>query len=225
MEFLFDTANLEDIRKYIEIYPVTGITSNPSILKAEGEIDFFTHMRAIRRLIGERMLHIQVTAQDCEGMIKDAQAILKNVDDRIFIKIPTTEEGLKAMRILKAEGVGVTATAIYTKIQGFMAIACGVDFIAPYYNRMENLDIDSCETIASFRQMIDEDGAETKILAASFKNIAQVNQAILAGAHTATLAPGLLHEAFGGAAIQKAAEDFHNDWVKIHGNSMISDLV
>lgn len=225
MEFLFDTANLEDIRKYIEIYPVTGITSNPSILKAEGEIDFFTHMRAIRRLIGERMLHIQVTAQDCEGMIKDAQAILKNVDDRIFIKIPTTEEGLKAMRILKAEGVGVTATAIYTKIQGFMAIACGVDFIAPYYNRMENLDIDSCETIASFRQMIDEDGAETKILAASFKNIAQVNQAFLAGAHTATLAPGLLHEAFGGAAIQKAVEDFHNDWVKIHGNSMISDLV
>lgn len=225
MEFLFDTANLEDIRKYIEIYPVTGITSNPSILKAEGEIDFFTHMRAIRQLIGERMLHIQVTAQDCEGMIKDAQAILKNVDDRIFIKIPTTEEGLKAMRILKAEGVGVTATAIYTKIQGFMAIACGVDFIAPYYNRMENLDIDSCETIASFRQMIDEDGAETKILAASFKNIAQVNQAILAGAHTATLAPSLLHEAFGGAAIQKAAEDFHNDWVKIHGNSMISDLV
>lgn len=225
MEFLFDTANLEDIRKYIEIYPVTGITSNPSILKAEGEIDFFTHMRAIRRLIGERMLHIQVTAQDCEGMIKDARAILKNVDDRIFIKIPTTEEGLKAMRILKAQGAGVTATAIYTKIQGFMAIACGVDFIAPYYNRMENLDIDSCETIASFRRMIDENGAETKILAASFKNIAQVNQALLAGAHTATLAPGLLHEAFGGAAIQKAVEDFHNDWVKIHGNSMISDLV
>lgn len=225
MEFLFDTANLEDIRKYIEIYPVTGITSNPSILKAEGEIDFFTHMRAIRQLIGERMLHIQVTAQDCEGMIKDARAILKNVDDRIFIKIPTTEEGLKAMRILKAQGAGVTATAIYTKIQGFMAIACGVDFIAPYYNRMENLDIDSCETIASFRRMIDENGAETKILAASFKNIAQVNQALLAGAHTATLAPGLLHEAFGGAAIQKAVEDFHNDWVKIHGNSMISDLV
>lgn len=224
MEFLFDTANLEDIRKYIAIYPVTGITSNPTILKAEGSVNFFAHMRAVRQLIGERTLHIQVTSQDAEGMVRDAEKILKNVDDRIFIKIPTTEEGLKAMRHLKARGVGVTATAIYTKIQGFMAIACGADFIAPYYNRMENLDIDSCETIAAFRQMIDESRAETKILAASFKNIAQVNQALLAGAHTVTLAPGLLHEAFSTAAIEKAVEDFHQDWVKIHGNTMISGL-
>lgn len=81
-------------------------------------------------------------------MVKEAHAILKNVDDAVYIKIPTTEEGLKAMRALKAEGVHVTATAIYSKIQGFMAIACGADFIAPYYNRMENLDIDSCDTIA-----------------------------------------------------------------------------
>ena len=190
MEFLFDSANLEAIQTYSACFPITGVTSNPSILKAEGKIDLFEHMRKIRQIIGpDKTLHMQVIAEDCEGMLKEAHAILKNVDDAVYIKIPTTEEGLKAMRALKAEGVHVTATAIYSKIQGFMAIACGADFIAPYYNRMENLDIDSCDTIAAFRQMIDEDDSNTKILAASFKNIAQVTNALLAGAHTATLQP------------------------------------
>ena len=169
MEFLFDSANLEAIQTYSACFPITGVTSNPSILKAEGKIDLFEHMRKIRQIIGpDKTLHMQVIAEDCEGMLKEAHAILKNVDDAVYIKIPTTEEGLKAMRALKAEGVHVTATAIYSKIQGFMAIACGADFIAPYYNRMENLDIDSCDTIAAFRQMIDEDDSNTKILAASF---------------------------------------------------------
>ena len=225
MEFLFDSANLEEIQTYSACFPITGVTSNPSILKAEGKIDLFEHMRKIRQIIGpDKTLHMQVIAEDCEGMLKEAHAILKNVDDAVYIKIPTTEEGLKAMRALKAEGVHVTATAIYSKIQGFMAIACGADFIAPYYNRMENLDIDSCDTIAACRQMIDEDDSNTKILAASFKNIAQVTNALLAGAHTATLQPALLHDAFGMAAIKKAVDDFHADWVNIHGDVSITDL-
>lgn len=225
MEFLFDTANLEAIKTYSECYPITGVTSNPSILKAEGKIDFFVHMRKIRELIGmERSLHIQVVAEDCDGILRDAQSVLRNVDEQVYIKIPVTEEGLKAMRILKAQGKGVTATAIYTKIQGFLAIAAGADFIAPYYNRMENLDVDSSGTIAAFRRMIDENGGKTKILAASFKNIAQVNSAFLAGAHTATLAPALLREAMGGAAIKKAVADFTADWTAIHGCVTIAEL-
>lgn len=225
MEFLFDSANLEAIQTYSACFPITGVTSNPSILKAEGKVDFFPHIRKIRQLIGmDKTLHVQVIAEDCEGILQEAHAILKNVDDQVYIKVPTTEQGLKAMRVLKAEGIGVTATAIYSKIQGFMAIACGADFIAPYYNRMENLDIDSCETIAAFRQMIDENDASTKILAASFKNMAQVTNALLAGAHTATVQPALLHDAFGMAAIKKAVDDFHADWVKTQGDVSITAL-
>ena len=116
MEFLFDSANLEAIEKYSAYFPITGVTSNPSILKAEGKIDLFSHMRKIRQIIGpEKTLHMQVIAEDCEGILKEARAILKNVDDLVYIKVPTTEEGLKAMRALKAEGVHVTATAIYSK--------------------------------------------------------------------------------------------------------------
>lgn len=225
MEFLFDTANLEEIVRCDAIYPYTGITSNPTILKREGKIDVFSHLRKIREVIGkERTLHVQITAPDSEGMVKDAHAILEKVDEQVYIKIPTNEQGLHAMQVLKKEGVGITATAIYSKMQGFLAIAAGADFIAPYFNRMENMDIDPREVIASFAQMIDSTGSKTKILAASFKNAAQISDALLAGAQTVTVAPALLRDALGAANIQRAVDDFSNDWKSVYGDRFISDL-
>lgn len=226
MEFLFDSANLDEIEKYSQYFPITGVTSNPSILKGEGRIDFFAHMKKLRSLIGlEKTLHIQVVGERWDDMLAEARTILKYVDERVYIKVPTTEEGLKTMRILKAKGVNVTATAIYSKIQGFLAIAAGADYIAPYYNRMENLDVDSEDTIAAFRRMIDETGAAAKILAASFKSISQVNHALLAGAHAVTVKPAMLHEAFHMAPLQKAAADFRADWASTQGERSICDLV
>lgn len=225
MEILFDTANLESIKKYSQIYPFTGVTSNPSILKAEGKIEFFAHMREIRAIIGmERTLHIQTIAEDLDGILRDADAILKNVDSRVFIKIPTTEAGLQAIMKLKSQGVGVTATAIYSKIQGFMAIMAGADYIAPYRNRMENLDVNFAEAISAFRNGIEENHANYKILAASFKNIAQVNKALLAGAHTVTVPPQLLHSTFQMASVQKAIDDFRADWESVQDAKTIGEL-
>ncbi len=225
MELLFDTANIEEIKKYTQFYPITGITSNPTILKSEGKINFFEHLREIRSIIGpDKTLHVQIIAEKAEDIIKEADAILKNVDDKVYIKIPTNEEGLKAMRELKSRGIGVTATAIYTKIQGFMAILAGADFIAPYCNRMENLDVDFEDCISAFRQMIDENNSDCKILAASFKNIAQVNKAYLVGAHTVTVQPSMLHASFEMAAVKNAVDNFTADWESVHGVKSILDL-
>lgn len=225
MELLFDTANIEEIKKYSQYYPITGVTSNPSILKAEGKIDFFEHMRQIRSLIGpEKSLHVQVLAQDKAGILAEAEAILKNIDDQVYIKVPATEEGLGAIVELKQRGIGVTATAIYTKVQGFMAIMAGADFIAPYCNRMENLDVDFEDCIAAFRQMIEDSGSNCKILAASFKNIGQVNKAFLAGAQTVTVQPALLHTCLQMAAVDKALKDFQNDWESVQGAVSITEL-
>ncbi|MFA9397610.1 MAG: fructose-6-phosphate aldolase [Clostridiaceae bacterium] len=226
MEYLVDTANLEVIKKCVEYFPITGVTSNPSIVKKEGKIDFISHMNDIRSIIGmDRTLHIQVTATDVEGMLKDADTILKKVDGKVCIKVPVTMEGLKVIKKLKSQGVNVTATAIYSKTQGFLAMEAGADFIAPYYNRMENLGIDSEDVIASFAQMINQYGYSTKILAASFKNIAQVDKAFLAGSQTATLDPAILEAVMGMPSIQKAVVDFTNDWESIYGNKTIADLV
>lgn len=225
MEYMFDTANIELIKECSKIFPITGVTSNPSIIKKEGKIDFFNHFRKIREIIGmDKTLHIQVVAQDCEGMIKEAKVILENVDNKVCIKVPVNSEGLKAMRILKAEGVSITATAIYTTAQGLLAMEAGADFIAPYFNRMENMDIDPRKVIKTFADMIEKYNYSTKILAASFKNIGQVNDAFACGAQTATLAPEILQDALKMPAIQKAIDDFTTDWEAIFGKVSIADL-
>lgn len=225
MEYLLDTANLETIKKFVEYFPITGLTSNPSIVKKEGKIDFFAHMNEIRSIIGQnRTFHIQVTATDVKGMLRDADTILNKVDNHVFIKVPVTMEGLKVIRILKAKGINVTATAIYSKTQGFLALESGADYMAPYYNRMENLEIKPEDVIASFAKMISQYGYSTKIVAASFKNIGQVNKAFLAGSQAATVDPTVLAGAFSMPSIQKAVDDFTSDWQMIYGDKTIADL-
>jgi TalC/MipB family fructose-6-phosphate aldolase len=222
MEFLFDTANIEDIKKCGECYPYTGITSNPGIIKAAGKIDFFPHFREIRTIIGfDRTLHIQTVAADCKGILREANTILSNVDEKVYIKIPVTDEGLMAIQALKKRGVSVTATAIYSKIQGFMAISAGADYIAMYYNRMENMDINAADTVSAFAEMISR-GFSTKILGASFKNISQVNNALVFGAHAVTVQPALLRDALNLPVVQKAVEDFAGDWKSVFGKDGIS---
>lgn len=225
MKYLFDTANLALIEQYANRLPIDGITTNPSIIKKEGKIDFWQHFARIREIIGkEKTLHIQVTTNSCEDIIKEAHAIYEKIDSDVYIKIPVTIEGLAAIKQLKQENFKITATAIYTKMQGFLAMEADADYIAPYYNRMQNLDIDSDETIRAFADMIAKYNYSTQILAASFKNMGQVNRAIANGAQTVTLAPEIMLDAFKMPSIKKAVDDFHSDWVNTIGDISIDKL-
>ena len=218
MEFLFDSANLAVIEELTPLYPVAGVTTNPTNIKAEGRIQLYAHLRQIRRIIGpDRSLHVQVLAQDAQGMVAEGHRLLEQVDDRVFVKIPTTEQGIRAMRLLKDEGIGVTATAIYSKIQGMLAIAAGADYIAPYVNRMENLGVDSSATIASLAKSIERHGAACKIVAASFKNVAQVTAALDAGAQAVTVPPALLRAALAAPDVTAAVNAFTQDWYDTFG--------
>jgi TalC/MipB family fructose-6-phosphate aldolase len=225
IEIMLDTGNIEDISRYVDLFPVSGITTNPSILKHEGKIDFFPHLKKIRGIIGtERSLHIQITADDFQGIVKEAETIIRKIDDRVFIKIPSTEEGLKAMGYLRSRGLRITATAIYTQLQGLMAAAREADYIALYYNRMKNMDIDADHTIKMIRHIIDRDRLGSKILAASFKNIRQASDALVSGAHGITVSSSILHDAFGLTIIKTAVDDFYKDWVEMQGEVSIADL-
>ena len=209
------TDNLADL---IRDHYVAGVTTNPTIIKAEGRIDFYSHFRRIRDIIGpDRTLHIQVLAQDADGIVADAHRLLDQVDGKVYAKIPTTEQGIRAMRLLKDEGIGVTATAIYSKTQGILAIAAGANYIAPYFNRMESLDIDTVSTIKSLSRFIDRQGADCRIMAASFKNVAQVSAAFEAGAHAVTLPPLLLRAALAAPDVTQAVIAFAQDWYDTFG--------
>lgn len=215
MEFMLDSANLKDLEYGMKCYPVDGVTTNPSILKADLPFDYFAQLKAIQALCGERTFHVQLAAEDFEGMMQEAEEIWQQLGKNVFLKIPVTEEGVRAMKEVKARGGFVTATAIYYPFQGIMAIHAGADYLAPYCNRMENNDIDFVTVIEQLRDLIDRDGYDAKILAASFKNVKQVTAAIYAGAHCVTVQPALLKTAMHSALVSDAVGAFSKDYKRV----------
>ncbi len=178
MEFIIDTVDLEEIKDAIDHMPITGVTSNPSIVKATSPKNFFEHMKEVRKIIGkERSLHVQVISKDCDEIVKEGHRILEEIDDQVYIKVPVSYEGIKAIKILKSEGHNVTATAVYDLMQAYMALAAKADYIAPYVNRIGNLGSDPYELINELSNRIVMDNYECKILAASFKGLQQIRDA------------------------------------------------
>lgn len=225
MKYLIDSANLDEIRALSEYLPIAGVTSNPSIVKKEGSVPFFAHMREIRSIIGKlRPLHIQVTATDYDGMMHDAEAVFRHVDEKVFIKVPVDFEGVKVIKALRRQGANVTATAVYGMDQAFMALEAGADCIAPYYNRMEALGVDAASVIGNIAGIIAHYGYETEILAASFKQPAQIDRAILAGAHSVTVAPDVLRGIFVKQVVADAVQAFSDDWTGLYGGKTLAEL-
>lgn len=221
MEFIVDTVNLEEIKDAVEHMPIVGVTSNPSIVKQTNPENFFEHMRKIREIIGmERSLHVQVISKNSDEMVAEAHRILKEIDDQVYIKVPVSYEGIKAIKALKAEGVKVTATAVYDLMQAYMALAANVDYIAPYVNRIGNLGADPMDLISNLSDRIAVDGYNTKIVAASFKGVQQVRDSFNYGAHAITAPVAVLKQIFANPNIEKAVDDFNKDWYAMYGENV-----
>ena len=221
MEFIVDTVNLEEIKDAVEHMPIVGVTSNPSIVKQTSPENFFEHMRKIREIIGmERSLHVQVISKNSDEMVAEAHRILKEIDDQVYIKVPVSYEGIKAIKTLKAEGVKVTATAVYDLMQAYMALAVNVDYIAPYVNRIGNLGADPMDLISNLSDRIAVDGYNTKIVAASFKGVQQVRDSFNFGAHAITAPVAVLKQIFANPNIEKAVDDFNKDWYAMYGENV-----
>ena len=221
MEFIVDTVNLEEIKDAVEHMPIVGVTSNPSIVKQTNPENFFEHMRKIREIIGmERSLHVQVISKNSDEMVAEAHRILKEIDDQVYIKVPVSYEGIKAIKVLKAEGVKVTATAVYDLMQAYMALAAEADYIAPYVNRIGNLGADPMDLISNLSDRIAVDGYNTKIVAASFKGVQQVRDSFNYGAHAITAPVSVLKQIFANPNIEKAVDDFNKDWYAMYGENV-----
>lgn len=224
MEFMLDTVDIEKIRYYQQILPLAGVTSNPTILKRVGNIDFYQQLKQIKEIIGEASLHVQVVGETVSEIIRDAESIVTRLGMQTYIKIPVNENGLIAMKQLKARGFKITATAIYSEMQGYLAIGVGADYLAPYYNRMENLNIDARQIIKNLATEIARTNSGSTILAASFKNVNQVNQAIREGSQAVTMGPEIFDQVFEMPSIAKAVSDFHEDWRQTFDTELISEL-
>ncbi|PHV71401.1 fructose-6-phosphate aldolase [Sporanaerobium hydrogeniformans] len=223
MEILLDTAHLEDIRRYHKIYHITGVTSNPTILARE-KGDFFPLLEAIRELIGHKQLHVQLTGNTSEDMLKEAEAISRKLGKETYMKVPTNEVGIETMKRLKEQGYKITATAIYMPQQAMIAASVGADYVAPYFNRISNMNVEGKNVVSEIAHLFKLHHCSTKILAASFKNTQQIMDALMAGAEAVTATPELYSQMVENPMIDAAITGFTADWEKTYGGKRIFEL-
>ena len=219
MFYMLDTANVKEIEKACEVFPVAGVTTNPSIIAAEKR-NFFDVLRDIRSVIGDSMLHAQVIGLTSEEMLADAERLRKEIGGNIYIKVPVSPEGYKTMPILKQRGYKVTATAIFTPGQALLAANCGVDFTAPYVNRIDNISGMGVNVVKMINDLFRLHHMPTKVLAASFKNIQQVNDVSLTGCHSITINPELMWKLAEHPLTDMSIDQFTNDWESVFGKGV-----
>lgn len=217
MKLLVDDASIDKIKEIYDKYPMDGVTTNPSIL-AKGDKNPYAVLKEIRAFIGNKAeLHVQVISDTAEKMVEEGHKIAEILGMNTYIKIPTIQEGLKAMRILSSEGYHVTATTIYTPIQAFLAAKAGADYAAPYLNRIDNLGADGVMVTKKIQDIYNRSDLKTKILAASFKNTLQVQELCEYGVGAATLTPDVIDNLIKNASVTSALDVFTQDFEKLCG--------
>lgn len=217
MKLIIDDAHIDQIKKIYEFYPVDGVTTNPSILAKSGRKPYEV-LREIREFIGsEAELHVQAVAKTAEGMIEDAYRIIAELGTNTYVKIPAVPEGFKAMKELNKEGILITATAIYTPLQGFLAGKCGASYAAPYINRIDNMGYNGIQVAKQMHDIFKKNNLKTEVLAASFKNSQQVLELCEYGVGASTVAPEVIEGLVKNQAITAAIEDFVKDFETLAG--------
>lgn len=195
MIYMADTADIDALRSLYSFFPLEGVTTNPTILKMAG-YKLSIAIEGIQELVGSGMVHIQMLSSEAEDMVREAKKYRSYFDfgDNFYAKIPVTQQGYRAMRILKDAGINVTATAIFTQQQALVAMKAGADYVAPYVSRLDNISSHGIEVVGDIVQNTYEYGLKGKVLAASFKTVDQIYRTSMAGAHSATISPELLYQ-------------------------------
>lgn len=207
MEYMIDSADLEKIKKINEFYPIDGVTTNPLIL-SRCKIDVVSAINGIRAIIGNKMLHVQVLSEDFEGMIKEAAKLRDLGGENTYVKIPVTENGLKAIKYLSERGYDITATAIFTPQQALLAATAGAKYVAPYINRLDNIAINGIEIASETHKLLQESKSECKVLAASFSNVEQINMVTMKGIKSLTVPADLIPKMIFHPLTEVAVEEF-----------------
>lgn len=223
MKILIDSADVEKIKEISKYREITGITTNPTILsKVEGDIKNI--LKELKEFTyGKYEIHIQTTESEVEGILSEARVLRKSFGETFYIKIPVTKAGLEAIKLCSREGIKVTATAILSPMQALVAAMNGASYVAPYVNRMENVGQDATETISVISDLLID--YPTEILAASFKNIKQIQEVLLQGAEAATISPELIETSVWHPYTDKSVLDFGIDWKNKFGDKKIVDMI
>ena len=211
MKFFADTAEIADIKELAATGLLDGVTTNPSLIAKSGR-DFKEVTKEICALV-DGPVSAEVVALDHETMMKEAE-ILRKIADNVCIKVPLTIDGLKTCKALTSDGTMVNVTLCFSATQALLAAKAGATFISPFIGRLDDTGIDGMELIREIRQIYDNYGYETEILAASIRTINHVKDAALIGADVCTVPPATLKALVKHPLTDKGLEQFLADWAK-----------
>lgn len=211
MRLFIDTANVDDIRKANDMGVICGVTTNPSLIAKEGRV-FEEVIAEIASIVdGPISGEVKATTTDAEGMIEEGREIAK-IHPNMVVKIPMTAEGLKAVKVLSAEGIKTNVTLIFTANQALLAARAGATYVSPFLGRLDDISVRGVDLINEISEIFDVAGIETEIIAASIRNTIHITDCALAGADIATVPYKVIeqmtHHPLTDAGIRKFQEDY-----------------
>jgi transaldolase len=214
MKIFIDTADLDEIRRATEAGLIDGLTTNPSLMaKSAGGKSPSDHFREICELV-DGPVSAEVVALDAERMVEEGKR-LATLHDNIVVKVPVTEQGLRACRALRAEGIRVNVTLCFQASQALLAAKAGASYISPFIGRIDDVSGEGMDLIHQIRQIYDNFGIETEILAASIRHPVHVVDAAMIGADCATMPPKVLWQLLDHPLTEKGLAQFLDDWKKL----------
>lgn len=216
MKFLVDTANLEIARKALDLGIVSGLTMNPAILAREGQIDFVANLQAICHLPFE-IVCAQVFRQDTPGIVAEGERLAQIGGKKLFVKIPPTVAGIRAVKELHARGIGTAVTGANTLAGCLLAAAAGADWVIPYTGYSDTYDPAAADLPRLVKQAFAHYGYQTRLMLA-VRTPRQAVEGALAGADACTMAYDALLELYHDLTTEKRTADFLAQWRKVYGD-------
>lgn len=209
MKLFIDTANVDEIRKANDMGVICGVTTNPSLIAREGR-NFIEVVKEITTIV-DGPISAEVISLEAEGMVKEAKELVK-IHKNIIIKIPMTEEGLKAVKVLTAAGIKTNVTLIFSSAQALLAARAGATYVSPFLGRLDDIGMNGMNLISEIVEIFTTHGIETEIIAASTRNPIHVIEAARLGADIATVPYALIMQMLKHPLTDAGIEKFLNDW-------------
>jgi transaldolase len=212
MKFFIDTANLDEIREANELGLIDGVTTNPSLVAKEGDVDFKEHIARICAIV-KGDVSAEVTSLDTEGMLREGRELAR-IAPNVVVKCPLTMDGLKATRAFTDEGTKVNVTLCFSAAQALLAAKAGAAYISPFIGRLDDIGENGMQLIADIVQIYGNYNFKTEVLAASIRHPMHIVDAALLGADVATIPFKVIRQLVQHPLTDKGLDAFLNDWKK-----------
>lgn len=212
MKFFIDTANLEEIQQAADMGLIDGVTTNPSLVAKEGDVDFKEHIAKICSIV-KGDVSAEVTSLEAEGMLREGRELAK-IAPNVVVKCPLTLDGLRATRILTDEGTGVNVTLCFSAAQAILAAKAGAKYISPFIGRLDDIGTNGMQLISDIVQIYGNYAWDTQVLAASIRHPMHIVDCALVGADVATIPFKVIKQLVSHPLTDKGIEGFLADWKK-----------